>query len=189
MLFHLRYLFCYFRKRFLSVSRYKHRWVKIITDWVPNPGHRSKCRPRCRWRDDLEGFQPNWQPFAEARDECKEKWEHLLSNAIKKNLTTCHRHTILMTLNGTRMKNTWMNDISIVKPGKDGLHFALIQNAKCALCINLYNGDRLLWTLHNGWMVRLKCGIRYIMIRDLITVYEPKKLISRKPTSKLTSFR
>ncbi|PZC85304.1 hypothetical protein B5X24_HaOG201800 [Helicoverpa armigera] len=38
------------------------RWANIVTQWIPQDGHRRRGRPRKRWRDDLDAYNPErWE--------------------------------------------------------------------------------------------------------------------------------
>lgn len=41
-------------------------WALITTHWVPWDAHRSGDRPKRNWRDDLAGYEIEWQKHAMA---------------------------------------------------------------------------------------------------------------------------
>ncbi|KAI8421512.1 hypothetical protein MSG28_009555 [Choristoneura fumiferana] len=51
------------------------RWARIVTEWDPRDGHRSRGRPKRRLRDDLSAFQLDWLVHAQNREEWRRKGE------------------------------------------------------------------------------------------------------------------
>ena len=44
-----------------------NRWTSILTHWTPRGSKRNPGRPKTRWRDDLQKFQPRWTQIAQDR--------------------------------------------------------------------------------------------------------------------------
>ncbi|PZC78294.1 hypothetical protein B5X24_HaOG202299 [Helicoverpa armigera] len=50
----------------------QEKWTRLVTEWCPLDGRRSRGRPTKRWEDDLKGVAgPTWSRTAKNRTEWK----------------------------------------------------------------------------------------------------------------------